>query len=98
MRLVDEQRAYLDTTRRDGMPDYATYQAADRQWRALREQRRTTLAQRQQDDQAWRAERIRLRSALTELVVTTAWHAILIMTDNGTRQCYNLPLFVEGQW
>lgn len=96
MRLVDEQRAYLDTTRRDGMPDYATYQAADRQWRALREQRRTTLAQRQQDDQAWRAERIRLRSALTELVVTTAWHAILIMTDNGTRQCYNLPLFVEG--
>ncbi len=41
------------------------------------------MAQRQQDDQAWRAERNRLRSALTATVVTRAWHAILIITDNS---------------
>jgi transposase InsO family protein len=51
---------------------------------------------RQQEDQAWRAERNRLRSAITETVVTTTWYAILIVTDNCTRHCYDLPLLVDG--
>lgn len=30
------------------------------------------------------------------LPVVTAWIAILVVTDNGTRQCLGLPLFVAG--
>lgn len=52
-------------------------------WQALRAQRRQTVAQRQRDDQAGRGERNHLRSVLTATVVTTAWHTILIITDNS---------------
>jgi hypothetical protein len=30
------------------------------------------------------------------LPIVTAWIAILVITDNCTRQCLGLPLFVAG--
>ena len=94
--LTDERPVSLERPRQERLRERAAQKAAEQHWQALREQRRQTVAQRQRDDQAWRAERNRLRSALTATVVTTAWHAILIITDNCTRQCYDLPLLVDG--
>jgi transposase InsO family protein len=66
------------------------------QWRALRDQRRATLAARQPDDAAWRQARLELRQCWSALPVVSAWIAILVIVDNCTRQCWGLPLFVAG--
>ena len=71
-------------------------QAAADHWKALRQQRRQTLEQRRQDDDHWRQQRLDLRARLTQLPIITAWIAILVITDNCTRQCLGLPLFVAG--
>ena len=66
------------------------------QWRALRYQRRQQRAQRAHEDAAWRVARQRVREQLAQRAVITAWSAILVITDNCTRQCRGLPLFVAG--
>lgn len=70
--------------------------AQDAQWRVLREQRTAALAQRAQQDQSWRQDRQTFRERWLQLPIITAWIAILVITDNGTRQCLGLPLFVAG--
>ena len=80
--------------RRPGV-DHAARQAEAARWRALRAQRRAEQARRQQVDAAWRQARQQIRARLTGLTVT-AWVAILVITDNCTRQCLGLPLFVTG--
>jgi transposase InsO family protein len=74
----------------------AARQAQDAQWRVLREQRTTALAQREEQDQGWRQERQTFRERWWQLPSITAWIAILVITDNCTRQCLGLPLFVAG--
>ena len=65
-------------------------------WRALRQQRRETVACREQEDAEWRQKRTLIRERLSQLPIVTAWIAILVITDNCTRQCLGLPLFVVG--
>jgi hypothetical protein len=64
--------------------------------RTLREQRRQQLALRKQEDEQWRLERKLLREQMNLLPIVTAWIAILVVTDNCTRQCLGLPLFIAG--
>jgi hypothetical protein len=64
--------------------------------RTLREQRRQQLALRKQEDQQWRLQRQQLRQEMNLLPLVTNWIAILVVTDNCTRQCLGLPLFVAG--
>jgi len=70
--------------------------AQDTQWRVLREQRTAALVQRKQQDQSWRQDRQAFRERWLQLPIITAWIAILVITDNCTRQCLGLPLFVAG--
>ena len=70
--------------------------AQDIHWRALRAQRRATVAARAKEEAPWRAARQSLRTALGQLPLITAWIAILVITDNCTRHCLGLPLFVAG--
>ena len=70
--------------------------AEDETWRALRDQRRQQRDQRAQEDEQWRQQRQSLRAALAQLPIVTLWIAILVLTDNCTRQCLGLPLFVTG--
>ena len=69
-------------------------QEAQRQ--SLRKQHRRQARKRQKEDKQWRLDRISLRERLTLLPVVTAWIAILLVTDNCTRQCLGLPLFIAG--
>jgi transposase InsO family protein len=62
----------------------------------LRKQRRQQSKQRQLEDQQWRSHRNALREQMTSLPIVTAWIAILMITDNCTRQCLGLPLFIAG--
>jgi transposase InsO family protein len=65
-------------------------------WQLLRLQRRLTLKRRQCEDVAWREARHRLREQLNQSPGVSGWIAILVITDNCTRQCLGLPLFVVG--
>lgn len=70
--------------------------AQEEQWRALRQQHGETVKTRKQADETWRAKRLSIRERWAQLPLVTAWIAILVMTDNCTRQCLGLPLFVAG--
>jgi len=64
--------------------------------RPLRTQRHAVQEQRQTEDALWRQQRQSLRARLTQLPVVTAWIAVLVLTDNCTRRCLGVPLFVAG--
>lgn len=65
-------------------------------WVRLRQQRRQQFQQRQQQDEQWRQQRQTLRHQAAQFPLVTCWIAILVITDNCTRQCLGLPLFVAG--
>jgi transposase InsO family protein len=65
-------------------------------WRALRQQRTERLTERKEADQVWKQERLAFRQHWSQLPIVTAWIAILVITDNCSRQCLGLPLFVAG--
>jgi len=75
---------------------YGERKAWKENWQALRQHRRQLMGQRYQEDEVWRKKRQILRTQLAELPLVTTWIAILGMTDNCTRQCLGLPLFVAG--
>ena len=68
----------------------------DEQRQNLRQQPRQQSTQRQQEDKQWRLNRNTLREQMTLLPMLTAWIAVLMITDNCTRQCLGLPLFIAG--
>ncbi len=70
--------------------------AQDVRWRVLWQQRRETMTRRKQEDVEWRQKRHVIRERLSLLPIVTAWIAVLVITDNCTRQCLGLPLFVVG--
>lgn len=88
-----ERKAHLKSGHK---PTWGSKKAQDEQWPQLRQQRRNQLKQRDQQDQQWRQQRHRLRQQSLELPLVTTWIAILVVTDNCTRQCLGLPLFVAG--
>jgi len=65
-------------------------------WQHLRAQHKQALEQRQQADATWRQQLQQLRERCAQLPLVTMWIAILVITDNCTRQCLGLPLFVMG--
>jgi transposase InsO family protein len=75
---------------------HGSKKARDEAWRHKRQRRRQQLAQRKQEDEQWRQRRREIRERLQRTRVITAWIAILLITDNCTRQCLGLPLFVAG--
>lgn len=68
----------------------------EEQRQTLRQQHRQQSKQRQLEDQQWRLRRNALREQITLLPIVTAWIAVLMITDNCTRQCLGLPLFIAG--
>ena len=77
-------------------PTWGSKKAQAEHWRCLRQQRQAQLKQRDQQDLQWRQDRCLLREQTLELPLVTHWLAILVVTDNCTRQCLGLPLFVAG--
>jgi len=75
---------------------WAAWRAAEDHWLLLREQRQATLAQRAQEDAQWQAAQEHLQARLAPPAAKPPWLAILVVTDNCTRQCLGLPRFAAG--
>ena len=74
----------------------ASRAAAAERKRSLRAQRRAQHQQRRAADEQWRQQRRQLREQWSVLPLVSAWLAMLVITDNCTRQCLGLPIFVSG--
>ena len=75
---------------------WRAYRVAEDDWLQLRAQRQATLARRQQEDARWHAAHEQRQAALALPAGKPPWIAILVLTDNCTRQCLGLPLFAAG--
>jgi len=77
----------------------AQRRARQAQWQASKQQRQQQIEQRQREDATGQQQRLALASQLAQLTNTqlaSAWLAILVVIDNGTRRCIALPLFTAG--
>ncbi len=74
----------------------ATARAAAAAWRAQRVERQEVLAQRRQEDALWQQQRQALPDTPSPAPTGRRWIAVLVLTDNCTRQCLGLPLFEAG--
>ena len=90
----ERRQAYAALPPAERQAQRATYLQAKHLWRATRQQRQQTRADRALEDQAWHARTQVLYPAMEG--ATPAWVAILVITDNCTRQCLGLPLFGSG--
>jgi transposase InsO family protein len=95
-----QQRCKKPSTAEIGQPKlracWGARKVQEEHRQVLREQHRQQSQQRQQEDELWRLNRKSLREQMSLLPIVTAWIAILMITDNCTRQCVGLPLFIAG--
>jgi len=94
------EQAWQHQSKRERRQRRAERQAQQAQRHIEWAERRAQQQQRQTQDAAWRQARQEIRSQGAQLAdaapLVTAWLAILVMVDNGTRRCFGLPLFTVG--
>jgi transposase InsO family protein len=73
-----------------------SYELLRQEWCIAWDQRQQNLRKREIENLAWQAQRKQLRERSGWDPHTNIWFAILVITDNCTRQCLGLPLFVAG--
>jgi transposase InsO family protein len=86
--IVDTYRAL---TRRGRAVQAKEWQAEKEHWAKQEQERLTLLARRKAENQAWHS-RNQVRHSRNE----RSWLAVLVVTDNCSRQCLGLPLFESG--
>jgi transposase InsO family protein len=75
----------------------ASFENAKQAWRLLRQQRQETIENRKRENQAWHQRNKALKTEpLSAPAETRTWIAILVVTDNCSRQCLGLPVFQSG--
>lgn len=93
---IRERRKEEDAVWRAFRKQSKACEVREQGWQTTWDQRKVSVGVRSQEDAQWRAKRQQLRESAVEAFTIPAWFAILVMTDNCTRQCVGLPLFVAG--
>lgn len=91
------RQAHQAMTRAERKERRAAYQLARQAWESVRQTRQATLQQRQQENQAWHQANREIQAGSSDgHSPVCSWIAVLVITDNCTRQCLGLPLFRTG--
>jgi transposase InsO family protein len=90
------RQAYRALARPERKERRAVYQLACQAWERARQQRHETLCKRQQENQIWHQYNQELKAGSAGNAPERSWIAILVVTDNCTRQCLGLPIFRTG--
>jgi transposase InsO family protein len=90
------RQAYMKCARSERKLLKEAWQETLQAWCKLREQRRATLCSREQENQAWHDRNQQRSEDGLPKTADRLWIAILVVTDNCTRQCLGLPLFAAG--
>lgn len=96
----EAEQAWRKLSKHERRPRRAEHKAEQAQWRADKAARRAPVQQRQAEDAQWRQARQDLRARLAQLAASaplvSTWLAVLVVVDNGTRRCLELPFFTAG--
>jgi len=65
-------------------------------WNVQREEQQKKKAKRKEEDAKWRKQRNSINRRKKHLPDLSTWVAILVIVDNYSRKCIELPLFMEG--
>jgi transposase InsO family protein len=87
-KIVD---AYRNLTRRKQATQASEWQAQKEHWAKRERERLALLANREAENQAWHQKNQDRHHCLDR-----SWLAVLVVTDNCTRQCLGLPVFESG--
>lgn len=90
------RRAFQQLSQAERRQQQATWQAKQAAWRQRREHRRLCQLARQAENRAWHARNRKLKAGSFAQPRERSWIAILVVTDNCTRQCLGVPLFRSG--
>lgn len=90
------RQAFRALSRAERQRQQDAWQATDQAWRKIRVQRHETLRARQEANEAWHQRNRELKEGSTEATEIRTWIAVLVVTDNCTRQCLGLPIFQTG--
>jgi transposase InsO family protein len=88
-------QAFHALTRKERQPLRTTFRQQQEQWVQVRRERQQSLVDRKAETTAWH-ERNRLAKQTDLTGCAHPWFAILVVTDNCTRQCMALPVFESG--
>lgn len=89
------RQAHQALTRSERKTQRAVYQLAHQAWQTVRQQRQAMLHKWQSENQAWHQRNRELQAGSAE-TAGRSWIAVLVVTDNCTRQCLGLPIFQSG--
>ena len=85
--------AWRSLSQQERQQQQAGWESQAQAWRQVRQQRQHSLRQRQPENEAWHQGN---RERQAGASAARSWIAILVVTDNCTRQCLGLPLFRSG--
>lgn len=91
-----DRLAFRQLSKAERRQQQASWQAKQAAWCQLREQRRLCQQARQAENRAWHERNRKLKEGSSTDLQERSWIAILVITDNCTRQCIGLPLFRSG--
>jgi transposase InsO family protein len=90
------RQAYQALSRAERQQQWASWQETRVAWCTLREQRRSAVLARQSENQAWHVRNQQRMSDVPLQIEDRLWLAVLVVTDNCTRQSLGLPVFSAG--
>jgi transposase InsO family protein len=94
--LISERKAFRASPKAERRKQHPVREALHEKWKAAWEQHRASLAIRAKENADWQEKRQQVKESTSGDFTVPAWFAILVVTDNCTRQCLGLPLFVAG--
>jgi len=90
------KQGYQSLSRQTRQQQREVWQATEQAWRQRQRQRRETLQKRKLEDKAWHQRNRELKADSSVGAEERSWIAVLVVTDNCTRQCLGLPIFRSG--
>jgi hypothetical protein len=88
--------AYTTLAKEQRLQQQAAWQVELSAWNGLRQAHHDQLQARKPENAAWHQRNGLIKEAPSALSRGRAWIAILVVTDNCTRQCLGLPIFRTG--
>jgi transposase InsO family protein len=90
------RQAYQALSRAERQQQQGSWQATLAAWYRLRQQHRDALLARKQENQAWHMRNQQRMPEAQQQIEDRLWFAILVVTDNCSRQSLGLPIFSAG--
>lgn len=90
------RQAYQALTRSERRQQKDNFERSKQLWQEQRQQRHHSLLQRKEENLAWHQRNQSLKTEPSTPTESRTWLAVLVVTDNCTRQCLGLPVFRSG--